>query len=338
MSSLLELHNISMVFEQKSGLFGKATPIPAMVDVQLSFEPGEIVALVGESGCGKTTLGKVVTGLHKPTEGQLLYQGKDVWKMNKAEFSEYRRSVQLVQQDSYAALNPMRTIFQSLSDPILQHKLVRSRKEAYDRVCELLDTVGLTPPEQYIEKYPHQMSGGQRQRVLLARAISLKPKLIVADEPVSMIDVSLRMAILRLMSNLNKSLGIAFIYITHDLATARYIAQYGRMAVMYLGKIVEQGSVHDVLAAPKHPYLQALLSAVPVPNPRIAKAKRELPLKSLDMPSIMNPPSGCSFHPRCLYASQTCEQTAPSLMPYGNTIVSCHHVEKVPQWTIATVK
>ncbi|WP_200930685.1 ABC transporter ATP-binding protein [Bacillus sp. FJAT-28004] len=338
MSSLLELRNISMIFEQKSGMLGKPTPIPAMTDVQLSFEPGEILALVGESGCGKTTLGKVVTGLHKPSKGQLLFQGKDVWNMNKAEFSEYRQSVQLVQQDSYAALNPMRTIFQSLSDPILQHKFVRSRKEAYERVCELLNTVGLTPPEQYIEKYPHQMSGGQRQRVLLARAISLKPKLIVADEPVSMIDVSLRMAILRLMSTLNKNLGIAFIYITHDLATARYIAQHGRMAVMYLGKIVEQGSVHDVLAAPQHPYLQALLSAVPVPNPRIAKVKRELPLKSLDMPSITNPPSGCSFHPRCLYASQTCEQTAPSLMPSGKTIVSCHHVEKVPKWTIATVK
>ncbi|UVI29066.1 ABC transporter ATP-binding protein [Paenibacillus spongiae] len=338
MSSLLELRNISMIFEQKSGMLGKPTPIPAMTDVQLSFEPGEILALVGESGCGKTTLGKVVTGLHKPSKGQLLFQGKDVWNMNKAEFTEYRQSVQLVQQDSYAALNPMRTILQSLSDPILQHKIVRSRKEAHDRVCELLNTVGLTPPEQYIEKYPHQMSGGQRQRVLLARAISLKPKLIVADEPVSMIDVSLRMAILRLMSTLNKNLGIAFIYITHDLATARYIAQHGRMAVMYLGKIVEQGSVHDVLAAPQHPYLQALLSAVPVPNPRIAKAKRELPLKSLDMPSIANPPTGCSFHPRCLYASQTCEQTAPSLAPSGKTIVSCHHVEKVPPWTIATVK
>ncbi|MFC5651198.1 ABC transporter ATP-binding protein [Paenibacillus solisilvae] len=338
MSSLLELRNISMIFEQKSELFGKPTPIPAMTDIQLSFEPGEIVALVGESGCGKTTLGKVVTGLHKPTRGQLLFQGKDIWKMNKGEFSEYRQGVQLVQQDSYAALNPMRTIFQSLSDPIMQQKLVNSRKEAYDRVCELLNTVGLTPPEQFLDKYPHQMSGGQRQRVLMARAISLRPKLIVADEPVSMIDVSLRMAILQLMSTLNKKLGIAFIYITHDLATARYIAQHGRMVVMYLGKIVEQGSLHDVLAAPKHPYLQALLSAVPVPNPRIAKVKRELPLKSLDMPSISNPPPGCAFHPRCLYADLTCEQIAPSLLPTGRTIVSCHHVEKVPKWTIATEK
>lgn len=332
MTALLELRNVSMIFEQKSGGFGNKTAIPAVSNVNLTIKPGEIVALVGESGCGKTTLGKIVTGLHTPTEGQLLFQGQDVWKMKRGDFAEYRHSMQLVQQDSYAALNPMRTIYQSLSAPLLQHKLTKGHKQTYRRVGELLETVGLRPVEQFFDKYPHQLSGGQRQRVLMARAISLNPRLIVADEPVSMIDVSLRMAILRLMATLNQQLGIAFLYITHDLATARYIAQHGRLAVMYLGKIVEQGSVHDVLHRPQHPYLQALLTAVPIPNPRIAKAKRELPLKSLEMPTIANPPSGCSFHPRCLYADSTCEQSVPELLPSGNSYVACHHVEKVKPW------
>ncbi len=260
--------------------------------------------------------------------------------MNKSEFEEYRRSVQLVQQDSYAALNPARTIYQSLSAPILEKKAgEKNRKEAHDRVCELLTTVQLTPPEQYLEKYPHQLSGGQRQRVLMARAISLNPKLIVADEPISMIDVSLRMSILKLMSSLNKRLGIAFVYITHDLATARLIARNGRLAVMYLGKIVEQGNMAEVLSNPRHPYLQALLTAVPIPDVRIAKAKRELPLKkSLEMPSITNPPAGCAFHPRCPYGDETCESKEPALESQQNRLIACHKVGKVPLWKIASVK
>ncbi len=338
MSSLLELRNVSMIFEQKSGMFGQARTIPALTDVNLEIHPGEIIALVGESGCGKTTLGKVITGLYKATSGELLFYGKNIWSLSKAGFGEYRHSVQLVQQDSYAALNPMRTIFQSLSAPILENKLVKNRKEALDKVSQLLEIVELSPPEQFLEKYPHQLSGGQRQRVLMARAISLNPKLIVADEPVSMVDVSLRLSILNLMASLNRKLGIAFIYITHDLATARYIAQNGRLAVMYLGKIVEQGNMAEVLSNPRHPYLQALLTAVPIPNPRIAKAKRELPLKSLEMPSLLNPPTGCAFHPRCLYASRKCEEEAPPLAPCGNRVIACHHEERVPVWKLASAK
>jgi peptide/nickel transport system ATP-binding protein len=322
-----------MIFQQKLTGFGRKAPVPAVSNVNLTIREGEIIALVGESGCGKTTLGKIVTGLHKPTDGQLLFEGNDVWSMARSQFAAYRRSVQLVQQDSYAALNPMRTIYQSLSAPLLQHKLTRGRKETASRAAELLERVGLTPAEQFFDKYPHQLSGGQRQRVLMARAISLNPRLIVADEPVSMIDVSLRMSILKLMASLNQQMGIAFLYITHDLATARYIARHGRLAVMYLGKIVEQGQVHEVLRRPRHPYLQALLTAVPVPNPRIAKAKRELPLKSLDLPSITNPPSGCSFHPRCPYADETCERTVPTLTQTENTYVACHHLERVKPWT-----
>ncbi|MCJ8007521.1 ABC transporter ATP-binding protein [Lederbergia wuyishanensis] len=335
MSHLLQLNDVSVIFEGKTD--GVKHTIPAMVDVNLSFDSGEIVALVGESGCGKTTLGKVLTGLQKPTKGELFYKGKNVWSMNKAEFAEYRSSVQLVQQDSYAALNPAKTIFQSLSAPILQNKIVKGKKAAHEKVCELLRTVELTPPEQFLEKYPHQLSGGQRQRVLMARAISLNPKLIVADEPVSMVDVSLRLSILNLMAKLNKEMGIAFVYITHDLATARYIAKNGRLAVMYLGKIVELGSVRNVLAAPRHPYLQALLTAVPVPDPKVAKGKRELPLKSLEMPSISNPPSGCAFNPRCPYADETCVLVQPKLDFHGDDLVACHHAERIPEWKLVTL-
>lgn len=338
MNPILELKNASMIFEKRSGMFGPVAHIGAMVDVSIGVYPGEIFALVGESGCGKTTLGKVVTGLYKPTHGQILFNGKDVYKMNASEFDEYRKSVQMVQQDAFAALNPSRTIYQSLSAPILQKKLVRNKKDAYERVCELLKTVDLAPPEQFLEKYPHQLSGGQRQRVTMARAISLNPKIIVADEPVSMIDVSLRLSMLNLMSTLNKTLNVAFIYITHDLSTARYIAQTGRMAVMYLGRIVEQGKVLDVLSNPRHPYLQALLTAVPVPDPKVAKLKRKLPLKSLDMPSAANPPKGCRFNPRCPYADKKCEEIEPQLTQVGDEIVSCHNLDKVPKWELPSLK
>lgn len=335
---IMQLKNVSVIFEKRKGLFSKPTKAGAVVDVSLDINPGEIVAVVGESGCGKTTMGKVISGLTDPTNGQILFNGIDIKKMDKKQFEEFRNGVQIVQQDSYAALNPARTIYQSLAGPLLHKKVVKNNEEAYKKVCELLVTVGLTPPEQILDKYPHQLSGGQRQRVLMARAISLKPKLIVADEPVSMIDVSLRIAILNLMSSLNKTMGIAFVYITHDLATARYIAKNGRIVVMYLGKLVEMGDVKTVIEEPKHPYLQALLSAVPIPNPHIARQGRKLPLKSLDMPSITNPPSGCRFNPRCIYASDICEKEEPKLLEHSCGFVACHNTNKIPKWTITSEK
>jgi len=333
---LLQLQNVSITFEKRSGMFKKPTKVGAVVNVSLDIAPAQILALVGESGCGKTTMGNVITGLLTPTDGCMLFNGVDVSKMNKTQWKEFRSSVQMVQQDSYAALNPMLTIYQSLSAPILQKKIVKNDKEARIKVAELLKTVELTPPEQFIDKYPHQLSGGQRQRILMARALSLSPKIIVADEPVSMIDVSLRIAILNLMSNLNKTRGIAFVYITHDLATARYIAQNGKIAVMYLGKMVEYGFVSEVIPEPKHPYLQALLSAVPIPDPWIAKNKKVLPLKSLEMPDVTNPPKGCRFNPRCPYAVEKCESVQPELRAYENRLISCHRVDEIPVWKILT--
>jgi oligopeptide/dipeptide ABC transporter ATP-binding protein len=326
--ALISLEGVSLYYERRHGMLAPIEKVGAVVDVSLDIYPGEIIALVGESGCGKTSLGSVITGLAKPTSGRVLFKGADIAGLKGERYQDFRGGVQMVQQDSYAALNPMRTIYQSLSAPILQRKIVKGRKAARARVIELLETVELTPPDRFLDKYPHQLSGGQRQRILMARAISLNPKVIVADEPVSMIDVSLRISILNLMAELNRKLDIAIVYITHDLATARYIAGRGRMAVMYLGRVMELGGVDDVLSQPRHPYLQALLSAVPTPDPDIAKAMLELPLRSLEMPSAARPPSGCRFHPRCPHAIDRCSKEEPQLQPAGAGEAACHLAEQ----------
>lgn len=331
MNPLLKLNDVSMHFPNKDKA-AKNTTIKALSNVSLSLYPGEIMAVVGESGCGKTTLGKIIAGLHKPTGGTYYYKDEDVSKLAGKKKKQYRTNIQLVQQDSYAALNPAKTILQSLAAPIVRHKVARGKRAIRAKIIELLETVGLRPAEQFLPKFPHQLSGGQRQRILMARAISLDPEVIVADEPVSMVDVSLRLSILNLMTTLNKKLGIAFVYITHDLATARFIAQNGRLAVMYLGRIVELSSVGKILENPQHPYLQALLTAVPIPDPKIAKAKNELPLKGLEVPSLVNPPAGCSFHPRCPYATEYCSEELPLLREVEHGEVACHYAERIPKW------
>ncbi len=329
---LMSLHHVDLYYETRRGLFKPPLRVGAAVDVSLDIRKGEVLAIVGESGCGKTTLGNVIIGMLKPTAGKLYFNGKDVYGMGKAAFREYRNSVQLVQQDSYAALNPVKTLRHSLCGPVLHKKLAKNSAQAEKLVYEALDMVGINHEE--LDKYPHELSGGQRQRILMARAILMRPKLIVADEPVSMIDVSLRIAILNLMSKLNKTLGIAFVYITHDFGTARYIARDGNIAIMYLGKMVEYGNVQEVLEHPAHPYLQALLTAVPVPDPVIAKKKRELPLKSIDMPSVAAPPAGCRFHPRCPYAVPQCGQQEPPLVPHGEGLCACHRTDEIPAWSL----
>ena len=322
---LIELQHLNVTFGRR-GLFRRHRGVEAVVDVSLQIQEGEIVALVGESGCGKTTLGRVIAGLQRPTSGSMRWQGQSIHDMSRTTFMGYRLGVQIVHQDSFAALNPVRTILQTLSAPLREHHLARSGREAREKAAYLLQSMGLTPAEMFLDKYPHQLSGGQRQRVVLARAMSAEPRLIVADEPVSMTDVSLRLSILNLMSELNAQRGLAFLYITHDLATARYFAQRGRIVVMYLGDVVELGPLGEVLESPLHPYLRALLSAVLVPDPRITRQKRELPLTSLELPDPTRPPPGCRFHTRCPYAQAICSEEHPALEPAGEAghLVACH--------------
>ena len=332
---LIELQNVSITFKSGSAL-RRRPGVQAVVHVSMELNEGNLVALVGESGCGKTTLGRLVAGLLRPTEGAVLYQGQNLSTLNREQFREYRRSVQMVHQDSFAALNPMRTIFQTISAPLQRHGLARGRREARRQVAELLEQMGLTPPDQFLDKYPHQLSGGQRQRVVLARAMTVQPQLIVADEPVSMVDVSLRLSLLDLMAQMNQQMRIALLYITHDLSTARYLAHAGRLAVMYLGSLVEYGPLGKVLEHPRHPYLQVLLSAVPVPDPKLARSRKPLPLRSPEMPDPTKPPSGCRFHPRCPYAEEICSQEVPRLRPmddrFDDRFIACHLAKRIPEW------
>ncbi|MCR4944950.1 MAG: ABC transporter ATP-binding protein [Clostridium sp.] len=327
--SLIKVDNAGISFDNR---VNKKQKVQVLSDINLEVDEGEIVAVVGESGCGKTTLGKMIVGIHKPTEGKILYKGKDISKLKKGDFKDYRLGVQMVHQDSFAALNPNRTIFQSLSMPLLQHKIAKNKEEAENILKEYFREVGLVPEEQFLYKYPHQLSGGQRQRILLARALSVKPKLIVADEPVSMVDVSLRISLIDLMSKMNKKYNISFVYITHDLATARYIAKNGRLVVMYLGKIVEMNNIYEAIDNPKHPYFHALLAAVPqTVGRRNDGGSKSLPLRTLDMPSIINPPTGCKFHTRCPYYKDKCEKEEPKLSEYKGGYVACHLAKEVEE-------
>ena len=241
---------------------------------------------------GKLLFGKIICGLLKPSEEGVYFNGKNVWRLRGKEFTDYRRSVTAGSPGFLCGFESCQDNFPILkSAPLFRYKIAKKTETKLTSIWKnLFEMVGLTPAEQFLYKYPHQLSGGQRQRILLARALSIKPKLIVADEPVSMVDVSLRISLLNLMLDMNEKFGISFVYITHDLATARYIAANGNIAVMYLGKIVEYGQLDNVLSKPRHPYLQALLSAVPIPNPKIARSMKPLPLKSLDMPDPTNPP------------------------------------------------
>lgn len=325
--SLIELKNVDVSFTAKGKRKGV---VNALAGMNLSIEEGEIIAVVGESGCGKTTLGKVITDIYKPTKGEILYRGRKLKGLSAKEYEEYRLGVQMVHQDSYAALNPNKTIAQSLILPLLRHKLAKNQTEALKILFEYFNEVGLNPPEMFLEKYPHQLSGGQRQRILLARALSVRPKLIVADEPVSMVDVSLRISLLNLMAKMNQKYKISFVYITHDLGTARYIAAHGKIMVMYLGRLIESNRIQDAVSNPMHPYFQALVAAVPEADPSLrSEYARKLPLRSLDMPDLLNLPRGCKFHPRCPYYNDRCINEEPALRELNGGIVACHRVEEI---------
>lgn len=329
---MLELRHVGMSFDVKGKLFKSEKKAVVIKDFNLTIGDDEIVAVVGESGCGKTTIGKIITGLLQPTKGELFFDGVDIRKTARKNDSDYRRSVQFIQQDSYAALNPVKTIYQSLCAALETRNPDIKREDKDRRIEDLMSYVGLTPTAQYLFKYPHQLSGGQRQRVLMARALGLEPKLIVADEPVSMIDVSLRISILNLIAKLNRELHIAFVYITHDLATAKYIAQNGRICVMYLGDIVEVGPVNDVLFNPKHPYTQALITAIPIPDPKLAAHRRPIPVRGMEMTKLTDRGEGCAFAPRCPYVVEKCTVGEIDCVNVDGVVVKCCNLCGVPKW------
>jgi oligopeptide/dipeptide ABC transporter ATP-binding protein len=314
---LLQVRNLVKHFVARRSLAGRALEVVRAVDgVSFDLHPGETYALVGESGCGKSTVGRLVLRLIEPTSGSVLYGGRPLASMSARELRNYRAGAQLVFQDPYASLNPRMTVGETLAEPLLLHTGL-SRRERQERVAQLLETVGLEP--SHARRYPHEFSGGQRQRIAIARALAVEPRLIVCDEPVSALDVSIRSQILNLLQDLQQRLGLAYVFISHDLAVVKHIAQ--KVGVMYLGRIVEEAPAEVLFREPRHPYTQALLSAIPVASPVRRLARRLLPG---DPPSPIAPPPGCHLHTRCPHVRDRCRSERPGLSGDGAHATACH--------------
>ena len=304
---LLEVQNLSVHFPVKQGVFARTSgSVKAVEDVSLTVGAGEAVGLVGESGCGKTTLGRAILRLIEPTGGQVRFDGEDITGLSAKELRVRRRQFQMIFQDPFSSLNPRLTVGQSIGEALDIHKLTPDRAARTARIGELLRSVGLA--SEHGERYPHEFSGGQRQRIGIARALAVEPRLIVCDEPVSALDVSVQAQVINLLQDLQRDRGLAYLFISHDLAVVEHLCQ--RVVVMYLGRVVEVGVTHEVCQAPKHPYTQALLSAVPVVDP---DSKRQRIVLGGDVPSPINPPAGCPFHPRCPVAEARCRTELPAL-------------------------
>jgi oligopeptide/dipeptide ABC transporter ATP-binding protein len=307
--ALLEVQNLVKHFPVGGGMFSGPTGlVRAVDDVSFSIGRGETVGLVGESGCGKTTTGRCILQLERPTSGRILFEGTDLTTLDEAALRAVRRKVQVIFQDPYSSLNPRMTIGQILAEPLKVHGIVPDKAKRAARVRELLEQVGLAP--QHAQRYPHQLSGGQRQRVGIARALAMEPSLIVCDEPVSALDVSIQAQIINLLEDLQQRLGLTYLFIAHDLSVVRHISD--RVVVMYLGKVVEVADRQALYEDPLHPYTRALLSAVPIPDPAL-EARREHTVLRGEVPSPLRPPPGCVFHPRCPRAEARCSAELPAL-------------------------
>jgi oligopeptide/dipeptide ABC transporter ATP-binding protein len=318
---ILEVKNLHKYFPMRQGILDllrrrKPEFIKAVDGVSFQLDKGEVLALVGESGCGKTTIARTLIGLEEATRGVILFKGQGVGISGRDQkpisLRQLRRRAQVVFQDPYESLNPRATIYEIVAEPLVVHGLAREGQERKEWVKRALEEAGLRPAEDYLLRYPHELSGGQRQRVVIAAAMVLEPELLLADEPVSMLDVSIRAEILNLLNALRRSRGISILFITHDLGTVSHFAD--QLAVMYLGRIVELGPTAELLKNPQHPYTRALLSVVPAPNP---KARRKMVILSSETPNPINLPSGCRFHPRCPLAIDACKMSDPPFVDFG---------------------
>lgn len=322
MSNILEVRNLSKSFEIDGKAFEKKRYLKAVSDLSFEIKRGTTFSIVGESGCGKSTTGRLVSRLLDSNEGEIIFQGEDIAQKKERDLKDVRKKVQMIFQDPYASLNPRMTVQELIAEPLVIHERL-PKHEIYKRVKEMLDIVGLSA--YHMSKYIHEFSGGQRQRIGIARALIMRPELIIADEPVSALDVSIQSQILNLMKDLQKEYNLTYLFISHDLSVVEYISDY--IGVMYMGSMVETGPREDIFKNPKHPYTRALLDSVPVANPLL---RRERILLKGDIPSPVNPPSGCKFHTRCPIAQDICKTDLPMLLSKGDNqehLAACHFVE-----------
>lgn len=324
--TLIEVKNLKKYFPIKKGVFkGTVGHVKAVDDVSFKINEGKVLGVVGESGCGKSTLGRTMLKLLAPTEGEMLYEGKNVYNLNKSELNHMRTKMQIIFQDPYSSLNPRLPVSEIVGEAMMQHKIVRNKQEMHDKVIEIIGKCGLFPEQA--NRYPHQFSGGQRQRICIARSLALNPKFIVCDEAVSALDVSIQSQIINLLKDAQEDFGLTYMFITHDLSVVKFISD--DIAVMYLGQIVETGSKKQIFDNPLHPYTEALLSAVPSFDPSARNNKRRIILQG-DIPSPANPPSGCRFHTRCIYAQDVCKTNVPEYKEIEpGHFTMCHKVNRV---------
>lgn len=320
---ILKVKGLKVHFPVSGGFLAKKQIVKAVDGVDFEIAKGETFGLVGESGCGKSTTGRALVKIYEPTAGKVIFDGEDITKIKGTKLKEFRRDMQMIFQDPYASLNPRMTVGEIIREPMDIHEIFKTKEERENRVRELLEIVGLKP--DHIRRYPHEFSGGQRQRIGIARTLALNPKFIVCDEPISALDVSIQAQVINLLEKIQKEMGIAYLFIAHDLSMVKHISD--RIGVMYLGNIVEIGEADDVYHEPLHPYTQALLSSVPIPDPETARSKKRIVLEG-ELPSPINPPSGCVFRTRCPKATERCAKEKPILKNVGNRQVACFLYEK----------
>ena len=319
---LVEVKHLKEYFNINTGMFS-TKPLKAVDDVSFAIRRGETLGLVGESGCGKTTVGRTLLHLYKPTAGEIWFDGKQI--VTKKDIAEYRQKTAMVFQDPYSSLNPRMTVADIIGEPLDVHKMYGSEAERKERILELMGQVGLN--SEHANRYAHEFSGGQRQRIGIARALAMKPQFVVCDEPVSALDVSIQAQVINMFDELQDKMGLTYLFIAHDLLVVRHISD--RIAVMYLGKMVELADAKEIYDHPLHPYTRSLMSAVPLPDPKMARENKRIVLSG-DIPSPLNAPSGCPFRTRCPYASEVCAQSMPEFKDVGGGhFVACHNMEKI---------